>query len=407
MYGRSSPAAIDLSRFRLTRLRVFAISSLLLSIAVGVSAIQFTTARDLILPSGGVIGGDYLAFYAAAHAAKAGEAAAAYDPAAFEALLHELGPERDRYGLTWQYPPTYFLLLLPFAFIAYIPGYALWTGATAAGYLATMRGAGLKGLILFVIVASPSAFHAAITGQNGFLTATLLAIGALYPDKRPVLAGLAAALLTIKPQLGLLLPIAYLAGGCWRAFFVAAAGALALAALSIAAFGPDIWLAFMDGARGASDNLGAGKMPLFKMATPFSAALFAGLPLEAAAAFHTMLALAAAGAIGLVWRRVKDPELRAAALLTGVFFVAPYGYFYELIILALPVALMAKRGLELGWARHEQALVTLAFLLPLMLPGTSRQLGVSWGLIVIVTVAALVIRRIAHERPGTFRLRKS
>lgn len=407
MYGRSLPAAIDLSRFRLTRLRVFAVSSLLLSIALGVSVIQFTSARDLILPGGGVIGGDYLAFYAAAHAASEGEAAAAYDPVAFEALLHELGPERDRYGLTWQYPPTYFLLLLPFAFIAYAPGYALWTGAGAVGFLATMRGAGLKGLILFVIVASPSAFHAAITGQNGFLTATLLAIAALYPDKRPVLAGLAAALLTIKPQLGLLLPIAYLAGGCWRAFFVAAAGALALAALSLAAFGPDIWLAFLDGARGASDNLGSGKMPLFKMATPFAGARFAGLPLEAAAAFHAALALAAAVAVGIVWRRVKDPELRASALLAGVFFVAPYGYFYELIVLALAVALMAKRGLELGWARHEQALVTLAFLLPMMLPGKSSQTGVSWGLIVIVAVAALVIRRIAHEQPGTFSLRKA
>ncbi|MEL7239255.1 MAG: hypothetical protein AAGK78_10360, partial [Planctomycetota bacterium] len=47
--------------------------------------------------------------------------------------------------------------------------------------------------------------------------------------------GLAAALLTIKPQLGVLLPIAYLAGGYWRAFFYAAFGSIAFAGAATAA----------------------------------------------------------------------------------------------------------------------------------------------------------------------------
>lgn len=407
MYGRLPFATVDFSRYRLTRLRVVGLCAMLLAIAVTVSVMQFAASKDLILPAGAVVGGDYLAFYGASHAAQAGEAATIYDPDVFEALLHEIGPERDRYGLTWQYPPTYFLLLIPLAFIAYAPGYALWTGATALGFLAAMRSAGLNRLILFVIIASPPAFQAVITGQNGFLTAALLAVAALYPDKRPVVAGLAAALLTVKPQLGLLIPIAYLAGGCWRAFAIAAIGALALAGLSLSVYGPETWIAFIDGVRGASDNLTSGKFPLFKMATPFAGARYAGLPMEAAAVFHGACALAAAFAVGIVWRRVKDAELRAAALLAGVFLAAPYAYYYEMVILVLPAALIAKRGLEQGWIRREQVLLTAAFLLTMLLPGKPHKIGISWGLIAVAVVAVTVVRRIAHEHPETFRLRKN
>jgi hypothetical protein len=68
-----------------------------------------------------------------------------------------------------------------------------------------------------------------------------------------------------------LIPIAYIAGGCWRAFFTAAIGALALAAASVAAFGVESWQAFIGGALGASDNLATGLLPLYKMVTPFAA----------------------------------------------------------------------------------------------------------------------------------------
>lgn len=407
MYGRLPFSTVDYSRFRLTRLRVAGLSAMLLAVTLTVSVLHFGASKDLVMPSGSVIGGDYLAFYAASRAAQAGEAAAIYDPEIFETKLQEVGPERDRYGLTWQYPPTYFLLLFPVAHIAYVPGYILWTGLTALGFLAALRCGGFNRLILFVIIASPSVLQAVVTGQNGFLTATLLTVAALYPDKRPVAAGLAAALLTVKPQLGLLIPIAYLAGGSWRAFAVAALGALALIALSLSAYGHETWIAFMDGARGASDNLAAGKFPLYKMATPFSGARFAGLPIEAAAAFHGACALAAACAVGLVWRRVKDAELRAAALLVGVFFAAPYAYYYEMVILALPAGLIAKRALEEGWIRREQVLLAAAFFFTLLLPGEARRLGISWGFLTVLTLAVLVVRRIAHDYPETFRLRKA
>lgn len=403
MTALSFARSIDWSRYRLTRMRIIIASCAMLALAVGVSAVQFSRADHYILSGGAAIGGDFVAFYTAAHSLIEGDAAAIYNLDTFENKLHRYGPPKDRFGLSWQYPPTYFFLIAPLAFLGFIPGYVAWTGGTAAAYFATMRAAGFRGVFLLVILAAPSTFHAVITGQNGFLSAALIALAALYPDRRPIVAGLAAALLTVKPQLGLLLPIAYLAGGCWRAFFVAAIGAVALAMASVIAFGPDIWLSFADGARSTSELLARGVMPLFKMTTPFAAARLAGLPVSPSMAVYSAFAALTAAGVAIVWRRVKDAELRAAALAAGVFLAAPYGFYYEMIILALPVALLARRGLNRGWLRYEQLALTLAVCLPLFLPGDPRKSGLSLGLFVVVLVAASVVRRIAHDYPGTFR----
>jgi hypothetical protein len=395
MYGRD----FDWTAFRLTPARVFALSAILLVVAVVVTVAQFSQAENLILPAGAVIGGDYVAFDVAATAAREGRAAETYDAASFETLLKQYGPPKDRFGLTWQYPPTYFLAILPLAFLPYVLGYALWTGGSAALFLLTLRKAGASLLALFVILASPSAFQAAITGQNGFLTAALLLIAALYPNKRPILAGCAAAALTIKPHFGVLLPIAYLAGGCFRAFGAAAILSVVFALTATFAFGSDIWSAFLSGLTAASDNLTTAKMPLYKMATPYAAARFAGMPSAIALGFHLVAAAFAVAAVAIVWRRIKDAELRAAALIALAFFAAPYGFYYEVVILSIPLALLARRALAQGWLKHEQATLFALALLPMTLPGETARTGFSWGFLIVVGVALYVFRRIAAEEP--------
>lgn len=386
----------------IARILVFAVASLFLAITVGVTADKYSQAEGYVLPSGAIVGGDYVAFDGAAEAIARGQAAEIYDREAFETLLAETGPPRDGYKLFWQYPPSYYFWVAPLALTDYIPGLILWVGLGALVFLFAMRGAGASWLALYVVVASPVVFHAAITGQNGFLTATLIAIAALYPDKRPVLAGLAAALLTAKPHLGLLLPFAYLAAGLWRAFSAAALGTVALVVASALVFGLDSWTAFytsVGGAGGAWESLAQGVLPVHKMVTPLSAGVFAGLPPNIALGLHLTLAGATIAGVILIWRRVTDRGLRAAALCAGVFLVSPYGYYYETVILALPVLIIVERGLRSGWLRFERLFVALAFVLPVLLPGDLRAHGISWGLVTVVIVAAAVLRRIYHDCP--------
>jgi hypothetical protein len=174
-------------------------------------------------------------------------------------------------------------------------------------------------------------------------------------------------------------------------------------AASVLAFGAGAWLAFFEGAATAGDNLASGLMPLFKMTTPFAAFRFAGAPTEIAALAQIVMTLFAAGVVAIVWNRVKDAELRAAALISCVFFAAPYGFYYELIVLALPMALVVKRALRNGWLPFEQATVALVYMAPLYLPGDRVRTGLSLGFAIVVVAALCVLRRIAHEAPETFR----
>ena len=50
-------------------------------------------------------------------------------------------------------------------------------------------------------------------GQNGFLTAALLGGALVILDRRPIVAGILFGLLVYKPQFGLMIPLALIAGG--------------------------------------------------------------------------------------------------------------------------------------------------------------------------------------------------
>ncbi len=396
---------IDWGKYRPTRALLWRAIGAWAGISLATTALMYV----LVLSgrSDAVIGGDFTAFHTAAKAALEGAAAQIYDPAYFRTLLPAAAVTGEG-TLSWQYPPTYLLLMTPFAALPYFLAFTVWSTATAAGYYAAARQVIRDRLILFAIIAGPASFAAYITGQNGFFTAMLLLAACALPNKRPLLAGVAAGLLTIKPHLGLLIPIAYLAAGCWRAFGAAALTSIGLALLSLAAFGTEPWAAFVNAALETSGRVEAGIMPLAKMATPYSAALFAGAPaLVAYLVYAASLGISAAF-VWFAWRRISDPLLRAAALVACVFMAAPYGFYYELIILTFPGAVIVMRGLERGWLKYERPALVLAYALPAFATTFSDfRHGLSLGFIMTLIVFGLVLRRAAHETPRLFPLKLS
>jgi len=65
-------------------------------------------------------------------------------------------------------------------------------------------------------------------------------------DRWPLLAGFLIALLTVKPQLGLLIPLFLLATGRYRVFAYAAAFTTLLLGASVAVFGTEVWKAYLE-----------------------------------------------------------------------------------------------------------------------------------------------------------------
>lgn len=369
----------DIADIRLTA-RQAIIGAIVVAVSMyGVFIFQLVLAEDFITPAGAPVGGDFVAFWTAAKAVLGGNISGLYDPAYFQAWLLEFGPLRETYNLTWQYPPTYFFAVW---FLAYLPfglGYLVWTGGSFAVFAATLRSAGVNGMAFLTVLAAPIVFQAVITGQNGFFAASLLLGAGLYPDKRPMIAGFCAALLTMKPQLGVLLPIAFIAGGYWRAFGWAAAGSLALAFVSLAAFGFDPWIAFVESVVSASAALNEGVMPLFKMPTIYAAFTLAGTPKIIALAVHGLGVIAAISATIVIWRRYDNKALRLGVICAGAYFISPYLFYYELVILAAPVALLALQARDAGWRPHDQLLLATLFLTPLFVPGDPRQTGYNLG----------------------------
>ena len=73
-----------------------------------------------------------------------------------------------------------------------------------------------RGDILLLALAFPAVLVNLGHGQNGFLTAALLGGALVVLDRRPIVAGILFGLLVYKPQFGLMIPLALVAGGHWR-----------------------------------------------------------------------------------------------------------------------------------------------------------------------------------------------
>lgn len=392
-YERLRAAADFRLTARQTRLGAGAVACAMLAVAV----IQIVMSKAYVTPAGTPVGGDFAAFWTAAKALAAGDAAAIYDPAVFTQWLERIAPPQDEWGLSWQYPPTYFLVIAVLSVLPYGLGYALWSGGGFAIFAASSWRAGLRGEALLIMLAAPVAFQAFVTGQNGFLTASLLLGATLLPDKRPLLAGACAALLTMKPQLGLLLPLAYIAGGHWRAFGYAATGSVLFAGASVLFFGFAPWAAFFESLLGVGAHIGTGVMPLHKMPTVFAAFAMAGTPAPVALVFHLLGAAAAAWATFVVWRCSDSAALKAAVVCAGAFLVAPYAYYYELVIIAAPLALLAVESARDGWRRHDHLMLAALFLIPMLLPGAAAQQGFNLSFVVTALAFVFVVRRVLPQ----------
>ena len=195
-------------------------------------------------PDGGGVPSDFVNVWAAGRLVLEGHPASAYDWPAHK-LVEEIavGHAFDGY-FGWHYPPTFLFVAAGLALLAYALAYVLWVFATFPVYLAAIRAIIGDRVGYLLAAAFPAVLGNFIVGQNGFLTAGLIGGALVLLERRPLIAGVLIGLLTYKPHLGLLFPIALMAGGYWRAFSTAAIVAMLMAAASWLAFGTDTWQAF-------------------------------------------------------------------------------------------------------------------------------------------------------------------
>jgi alpha-1,2-mannosyltransferase len=374
------------------RTLIFA-AALFSAIYVGVFLVSVATAKDMQTIFGSVIGGDFIVFWSAAKELYTGDIVSLYQDDVFQARLQDLFPAPEPYGLFWLYPPTALLFIAPFGALSYLPALFAWMAINLGGFAVFLSKFWRHGVALFFAMFSLAAFQGWVTGQTGFITAILLTSAAAFAGPRPVIAGIAAGILTIKPQFGLLIPIAFAAAGCWRAFGVAALTGGTLAALSLLVFGADIWMAFFTAFSEHGARMQSEVFPIQKIISPFGAMMVLGANSSLALGVQGLMALGLAGFVFMVWRKVDDWDIRVMVLCAAAPLATPYALYYELPILIPPLFLLARRAVQTGWLRGEKLALIALWAAPLFLPGQLHIPGLPLAFIIAASAFALCARR--------------
>src|SRR5215472_970526 len=201
----------------------------------------YRSAGWLVSASGAPIYTDFTTCWVAGVEALHREVASLYDPAEFLKIQTALLGEQKFLYPNWPYPPTFSLIMAPFALLPYLWSFVAWTSITLLGCIAVVYSIVRRSPAIPLVLSSPFTLWNILAAQNGFLTASLVGASLVFLERRPVLAGVFIGCLTYKPQYGILFPVALVAARQWRAIASAVVTAGLLAAASIAFFGTDIW----------------------------------------------------------------------------------------------------------------------------------------------------------------------
>jgi alpha-1,2-mannosyltransferase len=380
----------------LTRSRLIGYSTALI---VGTVAVMtWVLSGDGIAdPMGRPVGTDFLRLWTASYALLNGAERAIYDPDAFFALEQAVTQPATPDFYPWNYPPSSFLIVYPLALLPYLQSLAVWLALGLAGYLAALWRILPRPLTLWVGLAFPAVFWTVTHGQTSFLTTSLFSWGLLQLSRRPVLAGILFGALTFKPHLGLLLPVALIAGRHWRAVVAAALTALLSVAASIFLFGTAVWADFLASTTDTRSMLESGMHfgHYYKMQSVFAAARLVGSPMLVAYSLQALVALGAAAAVFWVWRRpTSDPKMKNASLMAATPLSAAFIFDYDLMLLAPAIAWLAREGVMDTALPYERTVLVATFLAPFV----SRVVGMHTHLLLapicIAALLALIVRRI-------------
>lgn len=342
----SNPVADSVLMFTLT----FVGAVLVLRFGFEISKVVFAEYRPMFP--------DFISFWTASFFVLQGSAIEAYNyPLVTDYQLETF----NQGGLPFLYPPTWLMVISPISMLPYRPSALLFEAlqvialAMACGYLLRDRA------ILWILIVFPTVISGIIHGQNAVLNTALLAgaLGALDRD-RPVLAGILIGLLSYKPQLGILIPIALLAGREYRAFASAAVTTVLFAGTSWVVFGTEVWRAFIETISFASSWLESGQTPANKYASILGWLRQFGVGNTAGMIVQVGFALASIGAVIWSWRRDLPMSLKGSMLVLGTCLSTPYLLDYDLALLVIPVLLLIQQANEEGYLSFEKLGIALA-----------------------------------------------
>jgi alpha-1,2-mannosyltransferase len=302
--------------------------------------------------------------------------------------------------LPFAYPPSMRLLIWPLALMPPVAALLLWLGVSLVLYLWACWHRPWGRWIAIAGLVAPSTLAAQLCAQTPLMAANLMIGGCRLAGRRPILAGLLFRLLAaVKPQFGLLLPVALVSLKQWRS--IAAAGATfgVTAAAGIAAFGWTAWASFptamLDLSRLVARDAG------FDSGSP---TVIEGLRLlgfrQAQAEVGQLVAAVCTAIVIWVCCRRGPMALALAAVMVGAFLVTPYASAYDLPLASYRVlaVVIERHKSNVPFKTVELFILILVMALPVVM--MFHPLHVPWGAIALASLLALIVRSVLLLPPG-------
>ena len=342
---------------------------------------------------------DFISFWAAGKLFLAGNGLGAFDLPTLTAAA-DFPPEQVG-SFFWHYPPAVMILSAP---LGLMPFWAAWNVFVLAALLClylAVRGPGeaVPGGWQLMLAAPVVLVGCLAIGQTSvFWTAGLVAALWAMRNDQPVWAGFWIATLTLKPQLGLLIPVALLAAGQWRVILWATVFTVAIAVVSTLPFGLVYWEHFAADIRGTLGRMSEG------FVLPPFVSLYGFLRIfgvEHGTGIAAQIAMTAALAAAILWiwsRRTVSFDLKCAALCAAIPLASPYAYYYEMVMTLAAALFLVRDGFGQSWpARLWLLVIWFGPVVPLYLPSLMTVAGVA-PVIILVTVL-ICLARAAQPAP--------
>jgi len=348
----------------------------------------------------GVLGEGWMVFFNAARLYFEGQLGLLYDGVGSTALLNARFAHWLAHPLPlhpWLYPPHALLLLLPFGRLPFAPAGILFLALSfAAMVVAAWRFAktgAARAIHAASLVLCPATAFTVCLGQNTFVTCALLLAGFGTLRRRPVLGGALLGIVTYKPQLWLMVPVALIAARQWKALAATCSAALLLIAASVAIFGIEPWRAWF--ALMIEPNAVYSQWQVIARLNGQSIYTYASLLGAPAALANLTQALAVIAAAGCVWwsyRRPMADDLRLAVLLAATILAAPHVIDYDTLPLGIAATLFFVRGYADGFRFGDVTIAVLVWASPLINPPTVFRLGFITPLLIALFVGCVMAR---------------
>ena len=347
-----------------------------------------------------MVEGDFIIYWVAISQFYTNKIATVYN---FSLFQHEMEKIMGiPYPAGFFYPPTFLLMLLPLSSLPYLASLITWLLITLVCYVLVLRYIAPHRLTIWLSLAFPATLLNINYCQNGFLSAGLLGGGLLLLNRIPFAAGILFGLLSYKPQLAALVPIALIAGQHWRALFFFITTCALMILISLFVMGSEPWVAFLNNISTPLKILEANYqglvLPWDKMISVFVTSRQVGCNLLASRMLQLTTMVLTLGITTWVWFKKPSYPIQASVLTLSALLFTPFAYEYDLTVLGLAIAWMGWEGYNKGWLRGEKFLLIFAWLTPVLSRIIATLTGVQITPLILFILILSALRRMVLER---------